>query len=62
VIAAEMLIPARGTGSPVVYYGDAFQSDRFFVPVILPTVTADPIAGALHPLESHFLPWRSTRE
>ena len=62
VIAAEMLITGRGTGSLVLYYGDAFQTDRFFVPVILLTITAYLISEALHATESHFMPWRFTRE
>lgn len=60
VIAAEMLITARGTGGLVLYYGDAFQTDRFFVPVILLAATAYLISEALHRLELRLMPWRST--
>ena len=62
ILAAEMLITARGMGGLVLYYGDAFQTDRYFVPVILLAATAYLISEGLHALEARMMPWRAHLE
>jgi NitT/TauT family transport system permease protein len=62
IIAAEMLITARGMGGLVLYYGDAFQTDRYFVPVIMLATTAYVISEALQLLEHRMMPWRARHD
>jgi NitT/TauT family transport system permease protein len=58
ILAAEMLITARGMGGLVLYYGDAFQTDRYFVPVIMLAATAYLISEGLYVAEKRLMPWR----
>jgi ABC-type nitrate/sulfonate/bicarbonate transport system permease component len=57
-----MLITARGMGGRVLYYGDAFQTDRYFVPVIMLAAAAYVLSEALQLLEHRMMPWRARHD
>jgi ABC-type nitrate/sulfonate/bicarbonate transport system permease component len=61
VLGAEMLLSGMGTGGLILYYGNAFQTDRYFVPVVLVAVTAYALTVGLDLLETRLMPWRADR-
>jgi NitT/TauT family transport system permease protein len=58
LIAAQMLITSQGLGGMVLTYGNALQTDRYLVPVVMIVVTSLLLAGVISLVEKRLSRWR----
>lgn len=58
LIAAQMLITSQGLGGMVLTYGNALQTDRYLVPVVMIVVTSLLLAGVISVVEKRLSRWR----
>jgi NitT/TauT family transport system ATP-binding protein len=60
MVVAEMFTAMSGMGGAIVYYGNAFATDKLFVVIILLALLGVGLTGAVKFLEVKLAPWKQT--
>jgi ABC-type nitrate/sulfonate/bicarbonate transport system ATPase subunit/ABC-type nitrate/sulfonate/bicarbonate transport system permease component len=60
MVVAEMFTAMSGMGGAIVYYGNAFATDKLFVVIILLALLGVGLTGAAKFLEVKLAPWKQT--
>ena len=60
MVVAEMFTAMSGLGGAIVYYGNAFATDKLFVVIILLALLGVGLTGAVKFLEVKMAPWKQT--
>ncbi|MCS4538254.1 MAG: ABC transporter permease [Thaumarchaeota archaeon] len=60
ILMAEFFTAASGLGGLIVTYGNTFQMEKFFVPVLILVAIGTSISELLKSLERKLAPWKTT--